>query len=490
MNQHQGTSARATHDLIEAIRDDQSQTIDPTFSELSPDNGQRAATREHTQKLIEQRIALQMTDMDAMPPIKAPPNLPELVRAAFNKARASGDVNFYPTQVTLVDVNSIPFQLRFSPSLANKPKAPKPLGIIDHRVPSPPSTTSVGSPLPTPKKKLVFDPFDNPLPSMLVCPLPPHHNLVLNKFAIVPEHFILSTREYKEQTHLLEQSDLEATRACIEAYQQYAGPGGEEKKDEAGKRKEGDEREEETGSKLYAFFNCGEHSGASQPHRHLQLLVVQKMREGLLEDVETETKEGNKMWEVLAQWLIEDKETEKKLPFQTFAERLTPEMTGEELHGVYLGLYRRAREVVREYQLSSQPQPSSQTQTQSRQTSTAAGTAAGEVDEIQTGGEATISYNLAMTRDVMVIIPRLAEGAAIVEKNLESGEEEVVGKLALNGTVLAGTALVKSQREWDVLRRNPSRVGELLGCIGVPNEPEWVKEAKREGRREERRGLL
>lgn len=390
------------------------------------------------------------------------------------------------------------FQLRFSPSLANKPKAPKPVGLIDHRIPSPPSTTSVGSPLPTnisddaapppPKKKLVFDPFDNPLPSMLVCPLPPHHNLVLNKFAIVPEHFILSTKEYKEQTHLLEQSDLEATRACIEAYQQYSA-GGEEEKDEAGKRKEEDKKEEETGSKLFAFFNCGQHSGASQPHRHLQLLVVQKMREGL-EGVETETKEGNKMWEVLAQRLIEDKETEKKLPFKTFAERLTPQMTGEELHGVYLGLYGRAREVVREYQLSSQSE--SQSQSQPQQTSTTAEEAPageGEVDEIQTGGEATISYNLAMTRDVMVIIPRLAEGAAIVEKNMESGGEEVVGKLALNGTVLAGTALVKSQREWDALRRNPERVGELLGVIGVPNDCEGGRREGK-GKREGRKGVL
>ncbi|KAK3953405.1 ATP adenylyltransferase-domain-containing protein [Pseudoneurospora amorphoporcata] len=418
------------------------------------------------------------TDADTMPPrITAPANLPELVRAAFNKARASGHVNFYPTQVTLVDVNSIPFQLRFSPSLANKPKGPKPVGLIDHRVPSPPSTTSVGtvSPAPIkdggglepPKKKLIFDPFDNPLPSMLITPLPPHHILVLNKFAIVPEHFILTTKEYKEQTHLLEQSDLEATRACIQAYEQYAAAGGTQ-----GEEEEEEEEEEGQDPKLYAFFNCGEHSGASQPHRHLQLLVVERMREGL-EGVETEQANGGRRWEVLAQQLVEEgKETSQKLPFKTFAERLTPDMTGEELHAVYLGLYRRARDAVRRYQSShssSPPSPAQQPPQTHHQSNGA--------DEIQTGGEASISYNLAMTRDVMVIIPRLAEGAAIVERKLggngeEAGEEEeevVVGKLALNGTVLAGTALVKSQREWDALRRNPERVGELLGVIGMPS---------------------
>jgi len=47
-----------------------------------------------------------------MAPVKVPPNLPELVRTAFNKARASGDVNFYPTQVTILNVNSIPVGFR------------------------------------------------------------------------------------------------------------------------------------------------------------------------------------------------------------------------------------------------------------------------------------------------------------------------------------------------------------------------------------------
>ncbi|KAK3504439.1 ATP adenylyltransferase-domain-containing protein [Neurospora crassa] len=434
-----------------------------------------------------------------MSPIKAPPNLPELVRTAFNKARASGDVNFYPTQVTLVDVNSIPFQLRFSPSLANKPKAPKPVGQIDHRVPSPPSTTSIGSqPAPTEtaslpaeppekkkKKKLVFfDPFDNPSPAMLVCPLPPHHNLVLNKFAIVPEHFILCTKEYKEQTDLLEREDLEAVRGCIEVYHHHY-----QQKYNGGRRSDdGNETTAGEEPKLFAFFNCGEHSGASQPHRHLQLLVVEKMREGL-EGVETEREmgtetkegEGKKNWEVLAQKLVDNKETEGKLlPFKTFAERLTPEMSGEEVHRVYLELYRRAREAVRLYhQLSLQQSRASQ---QPQQDSTE-GEAVGEVDEIQTGGETTISYNLAMTRDVMVIVPRLAEGSAITEKDPETGEEVVVGKLALNGTVLAGTALVKSQREWDALRRNPKKVGELLRVIGVPNDCE-------EGRSPGRKGVL
>ena len=45
---------------------------------------------------------------DGMAPVKIPANLPELVKTAFHRARTSGDVHFFATQVTLVNVNSVP----------------------------------------------------------------------------------------------------------------------------------------------------------------------------------------------------------------------------------------------------------------------------------------------------------------------------------------------------------------------------------------------
>jgi ATP adenylyltransferase len=56
-----------------------------------------------------------------MVPVKIPANLPDLVRTAFNRARASGDVHFFPTQVALVNVNSIPVRLSLSASAPNFP---------------------------------------------------------------------------------------------------------------------------------------------------------------------------------------------------------------------------------------------------------------------------------------------------------------------------------------------------------------------------------
>lgn len=262
---------------------------------------------------------------------------------------------------------------------------------------------------------------------MLVAPLAPSHNLVLNKFAIVPEHFILATQAFKEQTHLLERDDLEVAWGCIQAYHHYNNRlNGEEGFEAiAGEGTDG-ALGKETGE-LYVFFNSGPASGSSQPHRHIQMLPVNRMREGL------DTHE-DAAWRVLADSLVRG-DVRARVPFQTFAERIGE---GTDLLAVYLGLYRRACEAV-----------------------------LGSAVETDERGEARVDYNLAMTRDAMVIVPRVAEGTT-VSVAAEGGRREV-GTLALNGTVLAGTALVKTQEEWDALRAEPEQLLELLGRIGVPN---------------------
>ncbi|KAI1074472.1 HIT-like protein [Whalleya microplaca] len=305
-----------------------------------------------------------------------PPNLPALVKTAFNKARANGDLTNYPTQVAVLTPGSVPFQLRFSPALAAKPKAPKPK---------------------EPNSK-PFNPFENPAPALLVAQLPPSHRLVLNKFAVVPEHFILATKDVKPQTHVLEKDDIAATYACIQAY-----------------RTEGRE--------LFAFFNSGEHSGASQPHRHLQLLPVDRMRDGL-ENVER----GNE-WGVLAEKLNSQ---EKVVPFMVLTASMRADMSAEERHNVYVDLYQHAVKTAL------------------------------EIGEVPDEGEAKISYNFAMTESCIALCPRVAEGALIKNK---AGED--IGPVSLNGTVLAGTALVKNEAEWNALREDPDMLLGVLRTIGI-----------------------
>ncbi|KAL1861581.1 hypothetical protein VTK73DRAFT_7041 [Phialemonium thermophilum] len=351
-----------------------------------------------------------------MPPVKPPGNLPDLVAAAFSRAKASGDLTYYPTQVTILQANSIPFQLRFSPSLANKPENP-------HRHASS-----------TPPKKV--DPFSDP-PSELVVvrPFPPAHLLVLNKFAVVPEHFILATEAFRAQTDLLEAGDLAAAYACIEAYGDAADGTGESR------------------GELFVFFNSGPHSGASQPHRHLQLLPIERMREGLETTTTPSSGAGGSYqqkqqggdaaaggWDVLANHLL-DPEVRARLPFQTFAERIDGSMTPSQLRDVYLSLYRQACRAAGHHD---------------------------HADTTATQGEgpvaSRISYNLAMTRRVMAVCPRTADGSDVL---LAPGGGRI-GRVSLNGTVLAGTALVKSEAEWEALRRDPGQLVTILGKIGIP----------------------
>lgn len=272
--------------------------------------------------------------------------------------------------------------------------------------------------------------------------------LVLNKFAIVPEHFLLITRHFKPQTHLLEADDLDATYACIRAYHNYGDV-----------KNIGSQGVVEEGRELFAFFNCGEHSGASQPHRHLQLLPVARMRDGLDRASSGGVDAASPSWGVLADRLVGREGYETKgvggedLPFVTFAERIREELEPGDLHTIYLRLYRKACAAVVAAGLG-----------------TGSGNGDGDGDElsrayISAGGEgveARISYNLALTRNTMVLLPRTAEGSVVVDQD---GRE--VGRLALNGTVLAGTALVKSQQEWDALRRDPGQLWDVMGKIGV-----------------------
>jgi ATP adenylyltransferase len=316
--------------------------------------------------------------MADMSPVKAPANLPALVKTAFERAKAKGDLTYYPTQVALLSPKtSVPFQLRFSPALAAKPKPSKPKD----------------------EKAKPFNPFENPLPSMTVSQLGPDHVLVLNKFAVVPEHFILATRAVKPQTHLLEKDDIAATYACIQAYH-------------------------EAKQELFAFFNSGPHSGASQPHRHVQLLPVEQMRAGL------ESLPGGQDWGILAEQI---RGQEHRVPFSVLTEAIAPAATTDELHSAYVRLYRHAARLLL-------PQETAPDQ-----------------------GESRISYNLALTRTTMALCPRVAEGALVTSQTAED-----VGPVSLNGTVLAGTALVKNQAEWDALRETPDKLLHVLRQIGVP----------------------
>jgi ATP adenylyltransferase len=226
-----------------------------------------------------------------------------------------------------------------------------------------------------------------------------------------PYHFILATKEFKEQTHMLEVDDIEAASVCLKAYR-------------------------EAGEELFGFFNSGEHSGASQPHRHIQFLPVESMRSGM------RSGEG---WSILADRLAEKPGTYIELfhkghvltavvmPFMYFWCGISEGLTAQQRHSVYIALHGKAVQAMGGPNVVSSNENGS-----------------------------PISYNLAITNQCMVLCPRTSEGLVIKSKNGES-----IGPVALNGTMLAGTLLVKSEAEWNTLRNDESKLEDILSCIGI-----------------------
>lgn len=289
------------------------------------------------------------------------------------------------------------FQLRYCPALAKKPTA-----------------TSKSDKGPKP------DPFQDPSSDLLIAQIPrenPSHFLVLNKFPVIPNHFILATKSWKPQTDILEKDDLEAAYACVKEW---------------GLQAEGTESR-----RLFAFFNSGNESGASQPHRHLQFLPVEDMARGesgswqpLIDVVSSQPPASGSQYRCLSHF-----------PFAHFALPLPSNPSAETLHAIYISLYRTAL-------------------------ATAKGKSGGDFDAKATSGPAAISYNLAMTDSVMMICPRRNESSRIPVDPAVSRDIAEAGVIALNGTVLGGTLMVKAEAEWDLLRRSPETLANVLTEIG------------------------
>lgn len=73
----------------------------------------------------------------------------------------------------------------------------------------------------------------------------------------------------------------------------------------------------------------------------------------------------------------------------------------------------------------------------------------------------SISYNMGFTDRVMVLCPRGSEGIEV-----KNSKGESIGAVALNGTVLGGTLLVKKEAEYNALRNDQSKLIDILGAIG------------------------
>ena len=97
------------------------------------------------------------------------------------------------------------------------------------------------------------NPFLPPDPRLVVCPLPPAHTLLLNKFNVAFGHVLVVTTAYEPQEAPLTPDDAAAVWSVLTS---FPGAGG------------------------LAFFNRGPLSGASQPHKHVQVVPLPLDGEG------------------------------------------------------------------------------------------------------------------------------------------------------------------------------------------------------------------
>ncbi|XP_063901775.1 uncharacterized protein LOC135121387 [Zophobas morio] len=88
-------------------------------------------------------------------------------------------------------------------------------------------------------QKNPFLPYDSEL---YICDLGNSHVCLLNKYSVVKNHILVVTKNYRHQSDSLTQDDIEAWKMGIKML------------------------------KGIGFFNCGPESGASQPHKHFQVI--------------------------------------------------------------------------------------------------------------------------------------------------------------------------------------------------------------------------
>jgi ATP adenylyltransferase len=156
----------------------------------------------------------------------APGSLWPLVLARTAQAVACGAQQSIPTTAQVISDQGVDFLVRIVANLDRKRAAAETAKIG--------TRAAAGSPNP-------FLPYDEDL---FVVDLSPSHLCLLNKFNVVDHHLLIVTRAFEDQETLLTLRDFEAMWTCMAEGQ------------------------------WLAFYNSGEIAGASQPHKHLQLVPL------------------------------------------------------------------------------------------------------------------------------------------------------------------------------------------------------------------------
>jgi len=313
-----------------------------------------------------------------------------VIPACFEKAKSSGDLLFYPSDVHVHEDSGLKFQIRLCPALLHKPTLPTP------HFDSSNDRTSINNG----KQK---DPFKPPYnPNLLVGELKDENEgteyvILLNKYSVVPHHFLLITKEYQSQASPLLPTDL------VHAYSILLAA-----------RKKGKE--------FFAFYNCGDRSGASQPHKHIQFIPI-------------EDEDGPPIERLAMAARIQNEEKPFSLPTLSFAHHIRrlsirpstdTEQIEQQLSSAFIELLDLCISTIR------------------------------HEPDYPAGAP---SYNVVLTLGHMHLVPRRQEAHVLVD----TGE-----RVSVNALGFAGMMLVKCEEELAaVMKEGPSNILRGVGCGSV-----------------------
>lgn len=275
----------------------------------------------------------------------APGTLSERLARTVALALEQGALQPVATQATEIADGGVRFLVRMVDSLARKEAQRARPGVAG----------AAGQP--------PADPFLPPEPALAVGTVCGTHVAVLNKFNVLPSHLLLVTRRFAPQESLLSAADLGALGCCL---RDLDGLG---------------------------FYNGGTAAGASQPHKHLQLVPLPLAHGGA----------GVPMESLLP---VRERGPAPRPPFaHAFAPIDVRSAEPTALHGLYLRLIEGIG--IRTLTIDGVPHQSA-------------------------------PYNLLVARGWMLAVPRV--------------RERVVG-VSINGLAFAGSLFVKDRAQLEAVRR-------------------------------------